>query len=600
MQASPMASERRAQIPAWTPPWPTRVGEDFLRISAAHLRGDDRWECPAQIAAKARPGTRPDRDPNLRITYPPTASFPLGLVRDAALRALAQGIDPQTALSSVISESKSAVPDAMREVASTALTSYFAMLDQLRASGDLPAQTVVREFFAVDEAVGEEPRVEWSGWGLLHVAQDSTVREFHILTWDDAGRRERSDAYVAVYARVAAEAVARTDGQPWHVSWQPALGQPRAGTTVRVREIGLLDSTQALLHDSPLDDALEAFTEAVSGNLHVLGGAAYNPGSRCASCSLRWECPGIARLPGVLGVAGPSTWTRAVSPHDLVASRVCTWQTHLSRDLGLPRVRRESTSAMTRGVAIHAWLEAAHGRLMGCAADDLPVATDGVGDVAEGLGWSREQYAAWRPYLLQHLHECPLARTDVIAAYPEHTLTAWDTDIDIVASTRTDLVVEFPEGVVVRETKTVAEAAVGGTAADVFERYPQVAMSLCLVADGLDPVSGAVRPARPARIELELLSAEECEVRTFDAGDSSTVLAARAVLADAIDRILYTEPTPHPGSWCTWCPVSTWCVARQTAVITPDEGPSDPAGPSRVALLSYAEAVIVVDDDIPF
>ena len=540
-------SETRVDVPVWTAPWPVRPGEEFVRVSAAHLRGDDRWECPAQIAAKARPSHRPDRDPSLRIAYPPQASFPLGLVRDAAMRVLAQGLEADTALAAVIGEANGEVPDAMREVARTALTGYLATIAHLRESGELPAQTVVREFFAVDEAVADLPRVEWSAWGVLHVAQDSTVREFHVLTWDDAGRRERSDAYVAVYARVAAEAVARSEGQPWHVSWQPAPAQPRAGTTVRVREIGLLDASHALLYDAPLDDALAAFREAVSGNLHVLGGGVYNPGSRCASCSYRWDCPGVARLPGVLGVAGVSTWTRALNPHDLVASRVCTWQTHLARDLGLPRVRRESSSAMLRGVAIHAWLETAHGRLMGCSADDLPLPSEGVGDVAEELGWGRDHYAALRPYLVQHLHVCPLTRSDVIAAYPEHTLTAWDTDVDVVASTRTDLVVEFPEGVVVRETKTVAEAAVGGTAADVFERYPQIAMSLCLVADGLDPVSGAVRAPRPARIELELLSTEGYEVRTFDATDASTVLAARAVLADAVDRILYSEPTPIPG-----------------------------------------------------
>ena len=91
-------------------------------------------------------------------------------------------------------------------------------------------------------------------------------------------------------------------------------------------------------------------------------------------------------------------------------------------------------------------------------------------------------------------------------------------------------------------------------------------------------------------------------MRTFDAADASTVLAARAVIADGVDRILYSEPTPNPGSWCTWCPVATWCVARQTAVIEPDDAPvqESAAGPSRVALLSYAETAIIVDDDIPF
>ena len=77
----------------------------------------------------------------------------------------------------------------------------------------------------------------------------------------------------------------------------------------------------------------------------------------------------------------------------------------------------------------------------------------------------------------------------------------------VVMSTRADLVVETTDGHLVRETKSVgAHHEVPQSAAEVFERYPQVAVTLCMLADGLDPVTGAVvAEARPARVEVEIL-----------------------------------------------------------------------------------------------
>ena len=596
-------SDLRVGIPEWQPPWQVRVNDPFMRITAAHLRGDSRWECPAQIAAKARPGTKVERDPSLRVFYPPHESFPLGLVRDAAFAVLSRGLDPEAALTTVVDGRKGDVPEAMREAARSALTGYLIVVERLRDTGQLGADDVVREFFAFDEGSGDDPRIEWSAWGLLHVSRDSLTREFHVLTWDVAGARARSDSYLAVYARVAAEAVSMAEGQPWYLPWLPAQAQPRAGTTVRVREVGLLDSTDALLLERSIDDVRDDFAAQVGPRLGVLAGGEFNPGSRCATCAVRWECPGVARIPGLLGVAGVATWTRSLTPADLTAGRVCTWQVHLERDLSLPKVRRESTAAMQRGAAIHQWLEIQHGRVQACTPDALPLPADGIGEVAEDLGWSREQYSALRPYLLQHAQICPLGRPDVVTAIPERALTGWDTDVDVVASTRTDLVLEFPDGVVVRETKTVAEAAAPESATEVFERYPQVALALCLLADGLDPLSGELRDEPlPARVELELLSVDGREVRSFDAADATAVLQARATLADAIDRILYTEPTPNPGPWCSWCRVAQWCTAAQEPSPTADAfaEPAGPDAPTRVALLAYAETVAVDDDDIPF
>lgn len=597
----------RVPIPAWTAPWPVHVDERFLRVSASHLRGEERWECPTQIAAKARPALRVAQDTTVRPVYAPFEQFTLGIARDAAYDVLARNADPQDALAAAAGKSMAAVADASLSVAREALTGYLIAVARLRDSGELPPDALVREFFAVDEANDDHVRVEWYAWGLLHISPDGAFREFHVLTWEEAGTRDRGAAYLAVCARAAVDAVVRAEGHRWRESWTAAPRQPGAPERIRVREVGMLDSTDAVLLEMSADEVRAEFPARVGDHLRVLGGQSFNPGSRCATCTARSACPGIARMPGVLGVAGPSQWTRGLSPSDLTAARVCTWQTHLERELSLPRARRETPAAMRRGIRLHAWLEHAHGRLVACSADDLPLPAEGVGEVGDLLGWSPEEYAALRPYLLQHLGACPLRRDNLVAAYPEQGLTAWDTDVEVIMSTRADLVVETSDSFILRETKSVAEASAPDSAVEVFERYPQVAVALCMLADGLDPLRGdvAAEPRR-AYVELELLSEHAHEVRSFDAGSAEVVLLARAVVADAVDRILYTPAEPNPGHWCAWCPVARWCEARAGLVHAEPEAVGD-AGlddvvtvPSRVALLAYAEDISTVDDDIPY
>ncbi|MEY4170821.1 MAG: hypothetical protein RLZ94_1894 [Actinomycetota bacterium] len=592
----------QVEIPPWTPPWRVVVRDRLIRVSAAHVRGEERWECPTQIAVKARPTLQVDRDPSVRPTYPPYHSFALGLARDAAYTVMASGTDPEVALDQVCATSSGDVADAARTVAREALQGYLIAVARLRDTGELPTETVVREFFAVDEI---DVRIEWSAWGLMHVSRDGAVREFHVLTWEQAGARRREPAYLAVYARVAADALMKQEGSIWRERWAAATSQPGPAQRVRVREIGMLDASDALLLDITAEEARARFSEQVSERVQVLGGGAFNPGSRCASCAVRYECPGVARMPGVLGVAGPALWTRALSPGDLTTARTCTWQVHLERELSLPRARRETTEAMVRGTHLHTWLEHAHARLVACTPDDLPLPSEGLGEVAELLGWDEATYMALRPYLLQHISACPLHREDVVAAYPEQSLTAWDTDVDVVMSTRTDLVVETGAGYLVRETKSVgAHHEMPQTAAEVFERYPQVAVALCLLADGLDPVTGAVsRDARPARVEVEILRPDGHEVRGFDTSDAEAVLMARATIAEAIDTILYLPAEPHVGRHCSWCPVSRWCVAYAGDAPT-TAGEAEPGVDGerpRMSLLAYAEAVsIETDSDMPF
>lgn len=606
-------SSGRVVVPPWQPDWPLDVRDRFIRVSAAHVRGDSRWECPEHLAFKARPAVYLERAGNERVTYPPFNAFPLGLVRDAAYSVLARSFDAEAALAEAISSATrgdTTVHEATAQVAREGLQGYLISLARLRDTGQLPPETVVREFYAVDEADADGVRVEWSAWGLLHVDRTTGLREFHILTWDNAGDRHRSEAYLAVYARVASDAVMQMDNlRPYHRR-EAAQHQPAPGTHVRIREFGILDGTDAVLVDTTPDEVRESFPTVLRDAVHTLSGGTYNPGGGCASCALREVCPALPRMPGVFGLAGSSPWLRSLSPGDLTAARVCTWQVQLQRELSLPRARRETTAAMHRGAQLHSWLEHAHGRFMPCSVDDIPLPGDGIGEIADRLGWSSEQYAALRPYLLAHQGACPLGGDDVVEVRPEQSLTAWDTDANVIISTRADLVLHIDDTFIVRETKTVGEEPAEESMSALLERYPQVAVTVCMLADGLNPMTGSVEDATaPAVVQLEVLWPGGQVIHTFDTADAETVLIARGLVAQAVDTIVYAEPTPNPGRWCAWCPVSSWCIAAegasQSATTVVEESTilasdSPEAMPSRVSLLAYAEATSDVEDDVPY
>lgn len=616
MAASPLSSLpiSAVSIPVWRPPWPTERGATFTRVSAAHLTGNSRWLCPEQVAAKARPELRPLRDRADKPTYSPFDAMPLGLIRTALFEMLRHGLDAERGLAIALDSARAEVTEEAQSVVRQGIDGYLRELTRLHTTGELAPDTIVREYIALESDRDHlDARVEWYGWGLCHITRDSQVREYHLLTWSDAGRRSRAAASLGVYAHIAADAVCVQDGGWWSDPNIPTDAQPRAGSQVRIREIGVLDASSQVHFDGGVDDARALFLEAVPPALPILTGGEYNPGSHCASCAVRPECAGIARIPGLLGVTGPSTWTRALSPGDLATVNLCAHRAFLSRTLGLPAVRSEPTEAMQRGTDIHTWLEYAHGRREPCTLDDVPL--EGVGPVAELLGWDSTHYIALRPYLLAHVQQCPLHRYPADDAYPEMTLTAWDTDADVIVSTRTDLVIVDGDAVILRETKTVVHVDTELTDAQLLDRYPQLAISICLLADGLNPVvnqlSASAEPLR-GTVEVEFLEPHQATVRSFDATDPDIVLVARTLVAEATDQLLYGSTEATVGTWCSWCPVAQWCTAQRDApehtfidISVSTGAPEHASTAGRVrsgaALLALAETLhIGVDEEIPF
>lgn len=158
-----------------------------------------------------------------------------------------------------------------------------------------------------------------------------------------------------------------------------------------------------------------------------------------------------------------------------------------------------------------------------------------------------------QPFLVSHLEHCPINES-VVDAVSEQTLVAWDTDSNIVASTRVDLHYRTADGKThLRETKTLNHTRfLPDEESRLLDHFPQVALSICLLAD--DPQSDA------GTVELELLGEDFGSLIRYDASDEAVVLNARTALADIVDSWLHdTSHAPASQSPCALCPMREVC-----------------------------------------
>jgi len=610
-------------LPAWEPEWEFTGDLLHARVMAGRLAGSPVFNCPAQDAKKARPGVYPVRDRKDRSgERPPHAEVPIGLVRDVVLDHVTRAQTPteeSIRLAAVRSAAPRELADGSAQAVAAGVTGYRGVLQRLRAEGQLARDAVLVPDVVVSDTHVDGAVVEWAAWGLHWIDRDGT-RESHLLVWRDAGSRPRPDAVLGVIARAGAEGFRAEPISSWATRYQPSSVQPPAVSRVRIREVGLLDGSDAVLFDGSAREARELFDRAVPAALPALAGAAFLPGRGCAGCSIRPECRGLARVPGVLAVAGRAPYARALSTSDLWRHGVCARQSYLMADLGLPREPLPDLPAARRGQLVHAWLEAAHARGVPCAADDLPTDSH-VGPVALALGWGAADASLAAPYLAQHLDRCPVTGEEGEVVRPECAITVHDTDADVVVTTRPDLVTARDGAagrrVVVRETKTInlrrieADEELG-----LLHLFPQAALALCLLAEGVDPLEPLARISpEGACVELELLGADDATVVSFAADDPDAVLAARVALAEKVDAWVHDdEHAPRPGRHCERCPVRQWCdVGARAAGYQPlDEvelisaadvmgvmGAAD-AIPLDVLALIEADSGAAVDEEFPF
>ena len=609
-------------VPEWQPLWPFTGDLGHVRILASRLADPSWFVCPAQQTKKSRPEVYPVRDRSSRnVELPPFAAVPIGLVRSVIIDHVTQGLTP-TPESIEQAAMRAAAP---RELAAgsalavqAAVNGYRELLRQLRSEGSLGVDAVLVADLAIIEPQVDDGVVEWSAWGINWIGRDG-VREFHVLTWRNAGRRPKSAAQLAVMARTLADGVVVEPTTSFSSRHVAAAFQPPATTRVRIREIGLLDGSSAVLFDAEPTQARASFEQAVPAALALLNGDAYVPGKNCATCVIRQECSGLARVAGVLGVAGRAPYVRALSTSDLWQYSVCPQRLHLTADLGLPQEPVPEFEGMRRGKLVHSWLESAHARGITCAASDLPQRGE-PGPIGEQLGWSATDADLVADFLGHHLDNCPITQEPDELVRPEVAMTVHDTDADVVFSTRPDLVIQRtgPAGkprFVVRETKTLNlhRLSADVESALIFH-FPQVAAALCLLAAGVNPLNmvNTIDPAGSS-VELELLGNDGATVVSYSLDDPDVVLAAQVALAEQIDHWIHDDQhQPRPGRQCDSCPVRSWCPVTVFADqgLVNNDGTGDSSDwaalgteqelPRDVLALIEADASAPGDEEFPF
>lgn len=593
-----MSSIPGPEVPVWNPTFEFSGDLGHVRVLASRLTASPQFSCPQLEARKARPAVYPVRDRKAgRSEPPPFADVPVGLVRDAILEHAARSAVP-TAESIEQSALRSAAPRGLAAPTAQAVQAgvmgYREIVRGLRAAGDFPQGAVLVRDLVVSEPLVGGGVVEWAAWALNWVGADGT-REVHLLVWRDAGSRPRPEAVLGVIARSVAEGYRAEPLGSWSHRYEPSGVQPPAVSRVVIREVGLLDATSAVLFDDTPGQARALFDRAVPRALPLLAGAAYLPGRGCASCSIRPECQGLAQVPGVLSVAGRAAYPRSLSTSDLWSHSVCPHQVHLLSDLGLPREPSPPFEAARRGILVHSWLEAAHGRGVRCLDADLPTAAGAAdaasvadpGEVGRSLGWGADEASLVAAYLQRHPDQCPLSGHPDDVVRPECSITVHDTDADVILTTRPDLVIERSEPgsagapdrrtFLIRETKTLTMRRLEAhDEISLIHHFPQVAAAICLLAAGVDPLSpGRVVDPSGSVVEIELLGADDASVVPFALDDPHVVLAARASLAQRVDEWVHDDThAPRPGRQCERCPVRAWC----SAMALPD--PEDLDGPT--------------------
>ncbi len=612
------------ELPVWSPTYPVRGDLDFVRVSASTLAAVPLWSCPELLAYKARPAAYVDLPygQSARSEY---QDFPLGLVRDVVLQSLgAIGFQggpagsPADALEQQIVD-KNWAPSSLQAV-KAAINGYYAVVARFRQQAEWTDAKFASNVIAADAGIAptspgrETPTsTEWFAWGIHVVRDGQRIRETHLLRWRGAGNREAVPARLAVVARNLAEGFFPTGSSKWGQPFVPMPSQPNVPERLIVREIGLLDSTEAVLFDGTPAEALARFAAEVPQMLPLLMGGVGHPGGRCAGCAVLPLCPHPSRSAGILGVAGRAGWMRPVTPGDLSAHALCPAAVHYRRDLGLPKLPAETGLAGQRGTLVHAWLAAAHDRGVPCTDEDLP--REEFGEVADELGWSVEQYELARPYLLQHPDGCPLADDEVGEVSSEQDVTVVDSDANVVFATRLDFAAQLGvAGRLIRETKTINPAHLPDDEPGLIQYFPQIAFPIVALAAGIDPLTGASTGAPiPGRVELELLHADFASVVQFDVSDPEIVQYARVSLAQDADLLINdVEHRPQPGAHCRWCDVRDWCTAKSLVdielakTVSPggDEaewaGTADRMGTLALIARAVSQENSGLDEDLPF
>lgn len=530
-----------ADLQLWQPPWKTNGSASLIRVSSSALK-NVAGSCAVEKVAKAYVGRYTEaRDWSQRKD--PRAVFLLG----AARTVLAAQRTPANLADVIAAELGADATEPSLLAAKTMVQNALNATEDFAAE-DLAVDQVMQptaDFVCV--ATTDNQRLELTSWGVFYQSVDKTIRELRLFCYRDAQTARDKNQLIAAVNILLNGAI--TDGPiaRWTDPHQTLPTNPPL--KVRVRQIGCLDSSAATLFDGDASSAA-AFVGGISTIVQdFLLAPEFQPGNNCVECRFRISCTAIVKIPGFLGLPTAGKISKSLSRSMLSSYQRCNYQYFLTYILKLPKKAFESNAAIDRGNAVHEWIMKAHQRQQACTAADLPAGQ--LGEVAESLGWPITYLDQARNWINNHFAVCPYQHSET-KLESEQSKTVWDSDADVVITTRAD---EFGTraGVPIwRELKTTAVIQ-ELTANEYLLLYPQVAFAICIQEE----VGGFV--------ELELLTPELGKLISFDVTDASIVLAARRSIAINFDQLHHDESfAANPGTACLSCPVSAWCDQRVT------------------------------------
>lgn len=568
------------QVPQeWHPGFPV-TNSGFLRISASQVGAEENRACSDFISLKSRPAAKIGEG-YIQLRYPSFESFPLGIVRDALLSTInndkvvhefedIQEVS-ESAINEAIKNARNKVEKSHKLWAVDALSGYLEAWEKAReediAQGiDFTDLEIIQAF-----DITETSHTEWFAWGIYLTSADSKIREFRALKFSKAGLTTINPVRAGVIARILAEGVPHSEPS-WSSPRDPIYKILKPAEKVRIRELGCLDASQAIVFEDTIAGAKKLFEEkTLPIVLQRVQGGTQKPGPSCRGCRANTMCPTLPNRPGLLGITAFAPWPKAYSPSKFHSYRRCPRQYFLQDELGLRTTQETQNSAQQRGLLVHAWLEQAHKRAQECTKEDIPTSSS-LGIIATELGWNQEEANTALPFLIQHQLTCPINKDSRVVT--ELAIEALDTDADITVSTRPDLIYKNGDDLVWREIKTVS--SIQDIEKDIyFNIYPQLPLAIRLMVEDCLPkeVIEKLGNFKYKRVELELISNDECKTISWDCDDANVKISAWSQLAEQVDSWASdTLFAPSPNPPCNWCKVSKWCEFANAEQVQADIG----------------------------
>lgn len=550
----------------------------FLRISATQISTENEKACHDFISLKSRPSAK-ITDGYVPVRYPDFEAFPLGIVRDALILGINQGLlnhedyDQEELakqlLSEIVIQNNRRIEKSHELWANQALLGYINAFEKAKKLDERDGIKLSELELIQAFDINENQHVEWFSWGIFLTNQENSIREFRFLKYSKAGISIPNEVKLGVALRILSDGVSHSESN-WNVERDPVSKINQNLSRVRIREIGCLDQSVALIVDTNPTEARNWFEQKTLPVVQerINGGLAH-PSSNCRGCKANTFCPTLAIKPGILGITSYAPWPKSFSPSKLNIYRKCPRQYFLIEELGLRSISESTSQSQQRGLLIHQWLENAHNRNKKCQEIDLHIDNE-PGEISKHLSWTTNEIEITKEYLNQHIKNCSIDSKTKVKTEVE--VIAFDTDSDITIGTRPDILYVKENTLFWREVKTTHN--IKDIENDLFfDIYPQLPLAVKLASSDCIPKSILNKLGSFTKIvvELELITSDNHKVISWDCTDSKVLNKAWSILADQVDNWASdTLFAPSPNPPCNWCKVKDFCEFSNQAQVTAD------------------------------